>query len=93
MIVPAMADSDDIGARRTGSATTRSSRDRARLIAVAILSIAAAVFALVNLDEVRVDLVFGSATLPLIVVIVGCLLLGAAIGAALMSRRGGRRSA
>jgi uncharacterized integral membrane protein len=71
-------------------ATVRSSRDRARLVAVGILVVAATVFALVNLDEVRVDLVFGSATLPLIVVIVGCLLIGAAIGAVL-GRRGGKR--
>lgn len=71
-------------------APARSSRDRARLVAVGILVVAATVFALVNLDEVRVDLVFGSATLPLIVVIVGCLLIGAAIGAVL-GRRGGKR--
>jgi len=72
------------------SAPARSNRDRARLVAVAILVVAAAVFALVNLDEVKVDLVFGSASMPLIVVIVGCLLIGAAIGAVL-GRRSGRR--
>ena len=71
-----------------GTATARSSRDRARLIAIAILGVAAAVFALVNLDQVEVDLVLGTAKLPLIIVIVICLLIGAAIGA-LLSRRGG----
>lgn len=72
-----------------GGAPQRSSRDRARLVAVAILSVAAAAFALVNLDEVKVDLIFGSAQMPLIVVIVACLLIGAAIGA-FLSRRGGK---
>lgn len=67
-----------------------SKRERARLLAVAILSTAAAVFALVNLDEVSVDLIFGSTTMPLIVVIVGSLLIGAAVGA-ILARRGRRR--
>lgn len=75
---------------RGDAAPARSSRDRARLAAVGILVAAAAIFSLVNLDEVKVDLVFGSARLPLIVVIVGCLLIGAAIGWAL-GRRGGKR--
>lgn len=70
-----------------GSATQRSSRERARLIAVAILVAIAAVFAIANLDQVRVDLIFGSAKLPLIIVIVACLLIGVAIGAVL-GRRG-----
>lgn len=73
------------------AAPARSNRERARLAAVAILVAAAAIFSLVNLDEVKVDLVFGSVTMPLIIVIVGCLLIGAAIGAVL-GRRGGRRA-
>lgn len=72
-----------------GTATARSSRDRARLIAVAILAAIAALFAIVNLEQVRVDLIFGSAKLPLIIVIVLCLLIGAAIGMVL-GRRGGK---
>jgi putative membrane protein len=71
------------------AASRRSSRERARLVAVAILVSAATIFALVNLDEVSVDLVFGTARMPLIVVIVGCLLIGAAVGAVL-GRRSGR---
>jgi uncharacterized integral membrane protein len=72
-----------------GSATARSRRDRARLIAVAILAAIAALFALVNLDQVKVDLIFGSAKLPLIIVIVVCVLIGFVIGA-IVTRRGGR---
>jgi uncharacterized integral membrane protein len=70
-----------------GTATQRSSRERARLIAVAILVAIAAVFAIVNLDQVKVDLIFGSAKLPLIIVIVVCLLIGAVIGM-ILGRRG-----
>src|SRR5688500_12967969 len=72
-----------------GTATARSSRDRARLIAVAILAAFAALFALFNLDQVKVNLILGSAKLPLIIVIVLCLLIGVAIGAVL-GRRGGK---
>ncbi|MDO8211339.1 LapA family protein [Conexibacter sp. CPCC 206217] len=71
----------------TGSA--RSNRDRARLIAIAILGIAAAIFALANLKQVKVNFIIGTAKLPLIVVIVLCLLIGVAIGA-LLSRRGAK---
>jgi uncharacterized integral membrane protein len=70
-----------------GTATQRSSRETARLIAVAILVAIAAVFAIVNLDQVKVDLIFGSAKLPLIIVIVVCLLIGAVIGM-ILGRRG-----
>lgn len=69
------------------AAAQRSSRDRARLVAVAILSVAAAAFALFNLDQVKVNLILGSVRMPLFVVIVACLLIGAAIGA-FLSRRG-----
>lgn len=74
------------------AAAQRSSRDRARLVAVGILSVAAAVFALVNLEQVKVDLIFGSVQMPLIIVIVGCLLIGAAIGGVLGRRSGKRRA-
>jgi uncharacterized integral membrane protein len=84
-----MSEPSHTNERRGDGTPARSSRDRARLAAVAILVTAAAIFSVVNLDEVKVDLVFGSATLPLIVVIVGCLLIGAAIGWVL-GRRGGK---
>ena len=60
------------------------------MIAVGILVVIAAVFALANLDEVKVSFLFGSARMPLIIVIVGCLLIGAAIGA-FLTRRGSKR--
>lgn len=72
-------------------AAERSRRESARRIAIGILAAAAALFALVNLDDVRVDLVFGSVTMPLIVVIVGCLLIGGLIGA-YVGRRSRRRA-
>lgn len=68
---------------------TRSPSERARLAAIAILALVATLFAVLNLDEVKVNLLFGSTRLPLIVVIVACLLIGAALGAVL--RRRGRR--
>lgn len=68
----------------------RSSRDRARLIAVAILVVLAGLLALFNLDTVKVSLIFASVRMPLIILIVVCLLLGAAIGA-FLSRRGDKR--
>ena len=73
-----------------GAAAVEARRDRARTIAVGILVVIAAVFALVNLDEVKVSFLFGSARMPLIIVIVGCLLIGAAIGA-FLTRRGAKR--
>lgn len=68
-----------------------SKRDRNRTIAVGILAVLAAVFALANLDEVKVSFLFGSVHMPLIIVIVGCLLIGAAIGSFLTRRRSKRR--
>lgn len=65
----------------------RSANERARLVAVAILVAAATLFAVVNLDKVTVDLVVDSVRIPLIFVIVGCLLIGAAIGTILSHRR------
>jgi uncharacterized integral membrane protein len=65
----------------------RSRRETARLVAVAVLAILATLFAVLNLDEVEVDLLFGSSEVPLIVVIVACLLIGAIFGAVLETRR------
>lgn len=60
------------------------------MIAVAVLVVLAALLALFNLDTVKVSLIFASVRMPLIILIVICLLLGAAIGAVL-SRRGDKR--
>lgn len=73
------------------AAAADSAQDRSRTIAVGILVVLAAVFALANLDEVKVSFLFGSVHMPLIFVIVGCLLIGAAIGSFLIRRRAKRR--
>jgi uncharacterized integral membrane protein len=54
-------------------------REQARLLGLGALIVLAALFALLNLDKVKVDLIFDSPRWPLIVVIVACLALGAAI--------------
>jgi uncharacterized integral membrane protein len=71
---------------------TRSSRERARLLAIGILVVIAVLFAVLNFDEVKVHLLFGTATLPLVIVIVICLLVGFVIGA-LWNRRASKRAA
>jgi uncharacterized integral membrane protein len=68
-------------------ASGRSRSESARLLAIAILAVAATLFAVVNIEEVEVDLLFASVTMPLVVVIVGCLLLGGLIGTFLSRRR------
>ena len=69
----------------SGSTPTRS--DRSRQIAVAILAGIAILFAVLNFEDVKVDLLFGSVTMPLVIVIAFCLLLGGLIGAFLTRRR------
>jgi uncharacterized integral membrane protein len=54
-------------------------RDRARLIAGLILGVLGLVFALVNLRNVKVDWIIGSAHSPLILVIAVSILIGAGI--------------
>jgi uncharacterized integral membrane protein len=58
-----------------------------KLVALAILGVVLLVFALVNTDDVSVDFVFGTIEASLIVVIVASALIGAAIGALVMSQR------
>jgi len=68
----------------------RSRRENARRIAIAILAAAALLFAILNFEDVKVDLLFGSVTMPLVIVIAACLLIGGLIGA-YVGRRGRRR--
>lgn len=75
----------------TRAAARRSSTERARLLAVAILAVLATLFAVLNLGEVKVDLLFGSRHIPLILVIVACLAIGGVLGA-VIGRRGGVRA-
>jgi uncharacterized integral membrane protein len=72
------------------AADGRSNRDNARRIAIGILAAVALLFAVLNFDSVKVNLLFGSVTMPLVIVIAACLLIGGLIGA-YVGRRGRRR--
>ena len=63
-----------------GAATKRSQREVARTGAIAVLAILLTLFAVFNLNEVKVSYVFGSGRAPLIIVIVICVLFGILIG-------------
>jgi len=76
-------------AHESEAAVARSKQERARRVAIAILAAAAVLFAVLNFEDVKVDLLFGSVTMPLFVVIAACLLIGGLIGAYL-GRRGRR---
>ena len=65
----------------------RSRRERARLVAVATVSALAALFAVLNLDEVEVNWIVGTFDPPLIVVIAVSILIGAALGYLAARRR------
>lgn len=67
--------------------TSRSKRENGRRLAIGILAAVALLFAVLNFEDVRVDLLFGSVTMPLVIVIAGCLLIGGLIGAYLGRRR------
>jgi uncharacterized integral membrane protein len=62
-------------------------RERSRLIAVSILGGVAAVFAVLNLDDVEVNWIVTTGTTPLIIVIAVSLLIGAGLGWAAARRR------
>jgi uncharacterized integral membrane protein len=72
------------------AASGRSRRENARRVAIAILAGVALLFAVLNFDDVKVNLLFGSVTMPLVIVIAACLLIGGLIGA-YVGRRGRRR--
>ena len=69
----------------------RSKPEQARLVAAFVLGGLVVLFAVLNLDEVQVNWIFFKSATPLIVVIVACLLAGAALGA-LGAHRRARRS-
>lgn len=71
-------------------APERARSENARRLAIAILAGVTLLFAVLNFEEVSVDLLFGSVTMPLVIVIAGCLLIGGLIGAYL-GRRGRKR--
>jgi uncharacterized integral membrane protein len=63
-----------------GPARKRRLRENTRLISVGVLAVVATVFAVVNLDEVKVHLLVSTPRIPLIIVIAICILIGAAMG-------------
>ena len=64
---------EEAGARK------RTRRESARIWGLVVLAALTAVFAVLNLETVAVDWIFGTAHVPLIVVIVVSLLLGAVL--------------
>jgi uncharacterized integral membrane protein len=62
-------------------------RERARMAAAVVLVGLGAAFALVNLKDVKVNWIVGSARSPLILVIAVCLAVGALIDRIAVSRR------
>jgi uncharacterized integral membrane protein len=70
-------------------APDRTRKERARVVVVAGVSALAALFAVLNLDEVEVNWIVGTFDTPLIVVIAVSILVGAALGYAAARRRAG----
>ena len=54
----------------------RSTSERTRTVAMLLLAVLITLFAVLNLDEVKVDWIFGSGHAPLIIVIVISLMVG-----------------
>jgi uncharacterized integral membrane protein len=65
----------------------RTRKERARIVVVAGVSALAALFAVLNLDEVEVNWIVGTFDTPLIVVIAVSILVGAALGYVAARRR------
>ena len=72
--------------RPTHTAPKRGRAEKLRLALAFGLGALAVVFAVLNLEEVRVHWIVGVWTTPLIIVIAVCLLLGGLIGAVLARR-------
>lgn len=70
-------------------APDRTRKERARLVVVAGVSALAALFAVLNLDEVEVNWIVGTFDTPLIVVVAVSILVGAALGYVAARRRTG----
>jgi uncharacterized integral membrane protein len=64
------------GGQRSGRLDKRSRRELARTGALVVLAILVTLFAVFNLDKVKVSYVFGSGRAPLIIVIVISVLIG-----------------
>jgi uncharacterized integral membrane protein len=64
------------GEQDAPQADRRSRREQSRIAALVVLSVLITLFAVLNLDEVKVDWIFGSGHAPLIIVVVMSLLVG-----------------
>ena len=72
-----------------GGDSTPSKRERARQITTIALVVLVAVFALLNLRQVKVNFIVTTTKAPLIIVIVACLAVGLVIGLFAGRRRSG----
>jgi uncharacterized integral membrane protein len=70
-------------------APRRGRREQGRTLVLLILAVLITLFAVLNLDQVRVHYIAGSGRLPLIIVIVVSLLIGILLGG-FASRRAGK---
>jgi uncharacterized integral membrane protein len=71
-----------------GAAGGDAKRERTRRVTIIALGTLAAVFALLNLDEVKVNFLVTTTRAPLIIVIVACLAVGLALGSIAGRKRG-----
>jgi uncharacterized integral membrane protein len=74
-------------ARRPRGTPKRSRRESARMILLASLSAIAAIFAVLNLDQVEVNWIIGTWKTPLIVVVALSIVIGALLGLLVARRR------
>jgi uncharacterized integral membrane protein len=70
--------------------TTRSRRERARTAGMVVLAVLITLFAVLNLESVQVNWIFGTGEVPLIIVIVVSVLFGIVL-TYLVDRRAGKR--
>jgi uncharacterized integral membrane protein len=73
--------------RSEDTSPPRDRTDQIRTLALGALIVLAILFALLNLEKVKVDLILGSPRIPLILVILACLAAGVAIDRLLLRRR------
>jgi len=92
MSVPAQTPGDgQPKADRRTKADRRSRRERLHTGALVVLAVLITLFAVLNLDNVKVDWIFGSGHAPLIIVIVISLLVGIVLTHFAERRTGKRR--
>lgn len=88
--MPAPAQTPGKGSTGSAKASSRNTREVARTGGLVVLAILITLFAVFNLDQVKVNWIFGSGRAPLIIVIVISLLVGILLTYA-ADRRSGKR--